>query len=378
MDERHSIAIVDDHDRQRMVLTKLLSKDYEVLEFASGDAFLKVSPVVDTILLDIEMPGLSGYETCRELRLLPEYADTPVIFVTGHDTTEERIAAYKAGGDHFLTKPIVAEELHLKVESALAQRAALRDLRSQSSMAQQMAFSAMSGLGDLGVVIEFQRRAAACKDYDSLSKHAIDALVSWGLRGMVQIRGKTGTINMSTDPVVSPLQTSVMETMRGMGRLFEMKSRAVVNYDQISILIQNLPTAEPDKVGRLRDNLTLLGEAADIYIANMDTGRHRLEQIHYLGCNVAELTRMMQAAAQRDTSNRNDMQRLTMEILDGLSNAFKNLGLTPVQEEYVTNLFNDGVDELTHAFEEASTIQRDFTDILLALQALAKYAPPET
>ncbi len=377
MSDRYCIAIVEDNKPQRVILRKLLATDYDVLEFASGEEFIQASPTIDTVLLDIEMPGINGYETCRQMRLQDQYADTPVIFVSAHDTAEERMEAYEAGGDHFLTKPIVANELRFKVESVLAHRNALRNLQSQSSMAQQMAFSAMSGMGDLGVVIEFQRRAAGCKNYDSLGQHAVEALKAWGLRGLVQIRGKTGTTNHGTDEVISPLQASVMETMRGMGRLFEMKSRAVVNYDHVSILIQNLPTEEPDKVGRLRDNLTLLGEAADICTANMDTSNFRMEQIKYLGGTVAELTQMMQAAAMRDTNNRNAMQKQTMEILDSLSGALNGLALTDIQSEYIGNLLHDGVDELSHAFEEASTIQRDFTDILVALQELAKYAPSD-
>jgi len=379
MSERQRIAIVEDNRPQRVLLSKLLSADYDILEFPSGEEFLLASPVVDAILLDIDMPGIDGYETCRRMRQQAQYEDTPVIFVSAHDTPEERVAAYEAGGDHFLTKPIAASELKIKIESVLAHSAEFHNLRAQSSMAQQMAFTAISGMGDLGVIIEFQRRAASCKDYNSLIHYVVEALSAWNLRGMVQIRGKNSTINLGTDAVISPLQASVMETMRDMGRIFEMKSRAVVNYTHVSILIQNLPTEDTDKLGRLRDNLTLLGEAADICIANMDTSNLRKQQISYLGNTVAELTNMMQQAAVRDAKNRNAIQKQSMEMLDGLLLAFNNLGLTSIQSEYIGNLLHDGIDEMTLAFDEASTIQRDFTDILIALQDLAKNAPnPES
>lgn len=379
MSDKYSIAIVEDSKPQRMLLVSLLSKDYDVVEFSSGEDFIQASPSVDTILLDIEMPGINGYETCRQMRTQDQYNDTPVIFVSAHDTPEDRVEAYEAGGDHFLTKPIVANELKHKVESVLNHRNALLSLKSQSSMAQQMAFAAMAGMGDLGVIIDFQRKSATCKNYDELSQFAIDAISAWGLRGMVQVRGSTGIVNMSSDSAISPLQASVMETMRNMGRIFELKSRAVVNFQHVSILVHNLPTEEPDKVGRLRDNLTLLGEAADICIANMDTSNVRKRQITYLGDAVAELTKLMQKAAVRDSQNRNAIQRQTMEVLDGLAHSFSNLGLTGIQQEYIGNLVHDGIDELTNAFDEASTIQRDFTDILVRLQTLAENAPkPES
>ena len=52
------------------------------------------------------MPGLNGYETCRQLKLRDAGSSTPVIFVSAHDTAPERVAAYEAGGDDFVTKPI--------------------------------------------------------------------------------------------------------------------------------------------------------------------------------------------------------------------------------------------------------------------------------
>ena len=375
MSDQYRIAIVEDSKPQRLILAHLLAADYGVVEFASGEEFLAASPEIDTLLLDIEMPGINGYETCRQMREQEQYGDTPIIFVSAHDTPEARVEAYESGGDHFVTKPIVAAELKLKVESVLAHRDTLRSLKSQSSMAQKMAFAAMSGMGDLGVVIDFQRKAATCKSYETLSQLAIDALAAWGLRGMVQVRGKTGVINLGSDAAISPLQASVMETMRNMGRIFELKSRAVVNYQHVSLLVHNLPTEEPDKVGRLRDNLTLLGEAADICTENMDTSNLRKEQITYLGGTVAELTKLMQQAAVRDSINRNAIQKQTMEILDGLAHSFSNLGLTNIQREYIGNLVHDGIDELTNAFEEASTIQRDFSDILSRLQQLADNPP---
>ncbi len=372
MTDRYRIAVVDDTPVQCVFLKRLLEASYDVTAFPSGEDFLAAMPECDCILLDIEMPGIDGYETCRRLRAQEDSGDTPIIFVSSHNSAEARVEAYEAGGDHFLSKPIVASELNLKIESVINHRNALRELKSQSSYAQQVAFSAMAGMGGLGVIIEFFRKSATVKSYQVLAELVIEALNAWDLRGGVQVRGLSDEVNLSTDAVVSPLQSNIMASMRDMGRIFELKSRAVVNYEHVSILIYNMPTDDPDQMGRMRDNLAWLGEGADTCIANMDAMMVSKLQVNHLGQSIAQLTELMQKAASSDAGNRLAVQRRALEVLDGFQVSVSSFGLTRIQSEYVSSMVQEGIDELTHAFEEAALIQRDFSEILNRLQALAQ------
>ncbi len=73
----------------------------------------------DLILLDIEMPGLDGFEFCRRTRLLPHYRQTPIIFVTSHTDPETRAEALLCGGNDVITKPIFPMELAVKAVTHL-------------------------------------------------------------------------------------------------------------------------------------------------------------------------------------------------------------------------------------------------------------------
>jgi len=75
----------------------------------------------DLILLDVMMPGLSGYEVCRMLRSQKEWRHTPIVFLTAKTDTETRGAAFRAGGNDFLSKPVVSEELIARVNAHLAE-----------------------------------------------------------------------------------------------------------------------------------------------------------------------------------------------------------------------------------------------------------------
>ncbi len=76
----------------------------------------------DLVLLDIEMPGMDGFELCRRLRRLPGYQKTPVIFVTVHGDFENRSKSILSGGDDVIAKPVFPMELAVKAVAALLKR----------------------------------------------------------------------------------------------------------------------------------------------------------------------------------------------------------------------------------------------------------------
>ena len=116
---RSSILIVDDDPDIRKVLNLLLNTTYDVAEVEDGPSaidYIREHPETDLVLLDVMMPGMSGLETCNELR---RYSNAPVLFLTAKSAERDRISAYRSGGDAFLSKPFSHEELLAKVSSLL-------------------------------------------------------------------------------------------------------------------------------------------------------------------------------------------------------------------------------------------------------------------
>jgi CheY-like chemotaxis protein len=73
----------------------------------------------DLVLLDIEMPGMDGFELCRRLRLLPGYQKTPVIFVISHSDFESRVRSVLDGANELIVKPVLPPELAVKAVALL-------------------------------------------------------------------------------------------------------------------------------------------------------------------------------------------------------------------------------------------------------------------
>lgn len=119
MIEQSHILIVDDDPDIRKVLEILLKEKYFVSQAADGPsaiACIRANPQIDLVILDVMMPGMSGYDVCTELRKI---SNVPILFLTARTAEDDRITAYASGGDDFLSKPFSPGELTAKVVSLL-------------------------------------------------------------------------------------------------------------------------------------------------------------------------------------------------------------------------------------------------------------------
>ena len=118
IDEKTRIMVVDDDKEIREVISVLLSNEnFEVIEAASGeDALELLTANVDLIILDVMMPGISGYRVSRMIR---ESSNVPILFLTARTQSSDLVLGYSSGGDDYLAKPFSHAELMMKVESLL-------------------------------------------------------------------------------------------------------------------------------------------------------------------------------------------------------------------------------------------------------------------
>jgi putative two-component system response regulator len=134
------VLVVDDGVANRELIQAYLSGiDCEVRFAVDGVSALAAieSDAPDLVLLDVQMPGVDGYEVCRRIKAMPRGRLLPVVMITALNRTNDRVAALEAGADDFMTKPVERVELAARVRSALRLKALYNTLDS----AEQVIFS---------------------------------------------------------------------------------------------------------------------------------------------------------------------------------------------------------------------------------------------
>ena len=121
--DKQAVLVVDDAPEHISVLVEILRRDYRVKFAVSGEKALAIAMVKnppDLILLDVEMPGMDGYEVCRRLKQNPDTRKIPVIFVTALKESEAEEKGFDLGGVDYITKPINPSIVRARVKTHLA------------------------------------------------------------------------------------------------------------------------------------------------------------------------------------------------------------------------------------------------------------------
>jgi len=148
-DIQSTILIVDDAPENLDLLRQTLEPEgYEILVATSGEIALKIArnEKPDLILLDVLMPGIDGFDTCRQLKQEDATQDIPVIFITVKDDTESVLEGFRVGGVDYIVKPFQQEEVlarvktHLKI-SSLTRELIQRNRELEQEIAQRKAIS---------------------------------------------------------------------------------------------------------------------------------------------------------------------------------------------------------------------------------------------
>lgn len=369
-----TVFIVEDEAPVLQLLGETLCDDFTVELFASAEACLERLQTAkpDLLLLDIRLPGVDGTTFCSQLKDDFDTGNIPVTIISGLDSIDMRLSAYNAGAQDFIAKPFKPAEVVRKIQVSQRTIAEKRKLSEQAGFAQRTAFSVMTGMSELGVVMQFFSRSFGCATGDEIAEAILDSLKQYDLQGALQFRLRDETHTVSPEGVDLPLEASIFDSLRTRGRIFELKNRCVFNFPRISILIKNMPLNDPERCGRIRDNSAILAEGADARLAAIEVEQANRRQRE--GAQRA-LKQVREAIDISRASNRQDRMRSTElmhDLLVALEDSFMSLGLTEVQEAHLQQLVKGYAQLLINIQERDSTTEQQLEVVAMVLGNLTK------
>ena len=206
------ILLIDDSKAIHALVTSLLGDEPITIHSAFDAQFgiaLAASLRPDLVLLDVEMPGVDGYETCRRLKADPATANLPIVFLTGRATTEEMVHGLNLGANDYVAKPFKLSELLSRV------RAALRTSRLMRLLEDKALIDSLTGLGNRAM---FDKRLAAEISLRIRSGNPLSCIV-------VDVDHFQRVNDIYGQPVGDQILTKIGETLAGICRAEDVACR---------------------------------------------------------------------------------------------------------------------------------------------------------
>jgi DNA-binding response OmpR family regulator len=359
METDYKVFVVDDDKTMRLMLGSMLGKAYAVECFDSAESCLnRLTEVRPSLfLLDVGLPGMNGYDLCRDIKGLPDFAAIPVVFISGHNELDAVMTGYDAGGEDYIAKPIDIAVLQRKIENLRRIEQDRNALSGQAKDSDELATLVLANLDEYAVLIKFLRSLNECGSTQDVVEAILHSLDAFRLEGAVQIRTRNVESTFSRAGENWPLEVAVMNHIRSLDRIFEFRTRCAYNFEHISILVTNMPVADAELCGRIRDHLAIAAEAADAKLIALQSFADNItirDEIHNVlqavGKTVTSYSKSYDEARVRGSM-------YTNRILDDLLAAFAHLGMSPQQEEEILGMVKDRSNRLIDIYDIAGESQ---------------------
>jgi len=374
MNDKTLIMIVDDEPANCMLLEQALANEYETITFASGQECLEQVAELqpDIILLDVLMPGMSGYEVCEQLRKDDETKNIPVVFVSALDTIDDRLKGYDVGGDDYLGKPVELSIVFKKIKLVLESKKQTEKLAKEVHETQEAFMTALNMGAESGMVSGFIEKSFSAQNFDKLLAVFFECMQEFDLNTVAQIRFEGEVITLNSEGRNIPLEQELIYRAQSDGRILEFGRRMFINYENFSMLIKNAPLDDPELFGRLRDHLAVVASASDARVKSIGNELNLKKHMNLSGLfkDTTVAVENIQKTLDMDFQKTLDItQRLGQEI----ESKVLYLGLEEDQEKLLMDIIDDSTKELIALTENKDVIKNSFADVLDTMNNALKY-----
>jgi len=381
MEARPKILVVDDEPFNLEIMQEILEEDHEVAYAKSGqecmDKVMEVMP--DVVLLDVNMPGMSGYEVCQKLKENPRTTNIPVTFVSALDTLAERLAGYEVGGDDYICKPFEAGELLSKVGIAVKYKRERESLMADAEQAMRKAMAATKNTGDVGLLLEFVQSTLKCDSAEALVDSILYTISGMGLRSSVQVRNGDEVIHKSSDGTINQLERTVVKKISREDQIVDLGVRSVFNSEHVSILIKNMPMDDQAKYQQVKNSIALLTNATEIRLLSLiqpqslpPASPSALDNHHELGAITQRAVELLDELEQSMANMAPQYIKIMSDLGYKLEGYFSELALTESQEQMLMDLVDQSINEAHNIQGANEAISKQLTDLVSEMRHLAK------
>ncbi len=364
------LAIDDDKFVQKMICRVLNSDELSVRLANDGESGLEAvnEKIPSIILLDVEMPGINGYEVCDQLRNKEATKDVPIIFLSSHSSLRERLQGYEVGADDYIVKPFEAEHLLARINVLINYHKERQELRKQYEIAQKTAMLAMTGSSELGQAMQFLEKSLNYQSIEELAQGLFNCTDIFGLDCCMLLITEKQHFWFASEGVISPLEKELLEMCDREARFLDFGSRTIINYPAVSLLVKNMPLDDMERYGRIKDLVPILLAAVNSKINSLVTQDALTQQSLNLLDSFKLIRNNLFFLGTTIVKNRKDSTAIMNTLVQDLNYDLLRMGLDEDQEEYLLNRVDSAIDEAMLQMDAGKEIRQALTFILSNLK----------
>ncbi|TVU70860.1 response regulator [Pseudoalteromonas distincta] len=289
------VLAIDDDKYVHHIIEESLAGFCKIIHARDGDEGLRLTNKYnpDIILLDIEMPGMSGYDVCKAIKHSESTQDIPVMFLSSKIELSDRVKGYSVGASDYITKPFNAEELIARIKVLYEYRQQCAKLKLDIAKANKTAEIAMTESGDMGRIMRYVGQSYHANNFQSLSEHFFAFFAPLNLDVVVVFWYQGTGVFFSQQSGVCPLEQELLEQHRQAQRFVDIGSSTIINYPKVSLLIKNMPVDNDALYGRYKDLFPHILEVTNEKVVTMERSESSYEQAAQISTALQDIVKQL-------------------------------------------------------------------------------------
>ena len=361
MSHPHTIAIVDPAGLFPFVAE--FSEQFNLVQHKDAYAFTNGCPDDIQLILICQNQASLGIELTAKINQNQDDMPNTMLFVPDI-SAEERIKAYQAGVDDLPEKNITADEFIARCFRLIFDQIANKQLKSQIDQANKMAFMAMANTSDLGVNIQFLLECNLCKDLNELAVCLFKSLKNYDVHCSLQIRGKFEEKNMEENGMAREMESQLLTQMQDKGRYYDFGQRSIMNYENVSILVKNMPIEDEAKYGMIKDNVFSLLQGLSARVIALDNEMALEQEME----TIMMLTKRMQKVMKLNEESSMQTMKKSIENLEDVALKMEELipflSVSLEHEDEIEKILSQAIETNQKIFSTALKSDDEFSETL--------------
>ena len=364
-----TILIVDDEEIALELIQTILTPTYDThcaMTAAQCLDQFRQHPI-DIVLLDVNLPDISGLELCKQL--LATSPKLPVVFISALDTDDERMAGFDAGAYDYIVKPVNPTELLAKIAFIIDQKSKTSQLAQQNIELNSAVMNSIMSAGELGLVIQYAIAVLDIFDHSRLASELTSTLKQLSVEDAVAfIESDQQDIFLGSEGDCTPMEVHIVAMLREKGRIVSIDQKIQVNEKRASLLIKQL-TNDPMLRGRILDHVPLLLQITSKRAENIDTANQLIERDKLFEI-ITETADSLRHAESNIRSHICEIVGIADREFDSIIQDINHMMLDEEHETMLIGSLKNAEKKANHSADEALAVCSRFGEIILKLKKL--------